>query len=74
MVLDITDLDKIKVLQALYACAEPRGYGRATYKIKNTEGLSIQECEEIFYQGAEKSWSDKGHCLPLPHSMSCRHP
>lgn len=65
MIIDITELDKIQVLQALYINGNPKGYGKATYAIKGVEGLSIQEAADILKKGAEKRNSTRrsGHTI-----------
>lgn len=49
MLIDVTDLDKILLLQTLYLHADPKGYGERQYAKdlrdgKAVEGLSVREC------------------------------
>ena len=48
MIFDITDLDKIQVLQALYANGNPKGYGEIEWSMKDVHGLSTKEAQRIF--------------------------
>ena len=57
MVFDISDLDKVVLLQALYAHAEAAGYGKLEYKIKDrrgirVNGLSLEEAKAIWEKSA----------------------
>lgn len=59
MQINITNLDKILLLQTLYVHADPKGYGIKQYqrgleKGQPVEGLSVKECE-ILLSGSEQS-------------------
>jgi hypothetical protein len=52
MEFNITNLDKILLLQTLYVHADPKGYGTTQYRQllkqgKTVEGLPMEECEDI---------------------------
>jgi|GEM_PF-1160191 len=59
MYFDITNIDRIALLQALYAYSEPAGYGQLTYKIKDhlgeqVNGLTLNEAKNLL-ETAEES-------------------
>lgn len=52
MVFNVTNLDKVLLLQTLYAHASPKGLGRIEYSVRakkgeNVVGLTDEECEMI---------------------------
>lgn len=53
MQIDITEIDKVTLLQTLYLHADPKGKGKITYRSalkdgKTVEGLPEKECQQIF--------------------------
>lgn len=60
----ITDLDKVLLIQALYAHADAHGIGRAEYAVKDFKGLlvsgiPIQECKELLEIADANGHSEK---------------
>lgn len=58
MLINITNLDKILLLQTLYFHADPKGYGIKQYrqglqKGRIVEGLPAKECEGIFNRNGQ---------------------
>ena len=58
MYFDITNIDKVALLQALYAYSEPAGYGQLTYKIKDhrgeqVNGLTLNEARNLLSSAEE---------------------
>ena len=52
MVFDVTELDKIRLIQTLYIHAHPKGYGKVEYSFndvigKNVLGLTDEECRDM---------------------------
>jgi len=79
MEFDVTNLDKVFLIQTLYAHAEPAGLGKAEYSVRdkrgeNIVGLTTEECEEILKRDTpDLTTSLIDYCKGKPIKLSFDH-
>lgn len=60
MIFDITNIDLVILIQALYANSKPNGVGIMEYAFKKKGGLSIEETKILLNDNQKISYKEKG--------------